>query len=1416
MIYFLCTLAIVRGLAVLFHELAHAGAARCLGFSSSITCAASGSHTDVAGVAHSGVCALVIRHTGWIFSVVTFALAMVYLQLDFATLFGLGWTAFDAMASDLLQLGVAQGSSGERFFCGNFGLVLLESAHASKVKSLLEKMIRVTMMRGAQSAGLVTYESTGENAQRGVRRRVVNGKRTDLCSLLLRQYECLLQPARMSAPCLYQGHTRFATSSIAGMAGCHPHQWCPPKRVAVWTASPSTGAWACTKTPYEGYITHNGDLDFFSMHGITYPLEQMQILLPAFLHAKLPATVDSACVAGLLDLLRAAGMWHAAVRYGYVFGALSEAGDLAVMHAHAEISSNSLWSSEDLANAAAYFESEWSSIVAAPAATIGTRTRYAPEDPSGDVEAGTSSTRPTAKREQMISLMLKKAHGKDVPLSIARLSASGIEQLVRASVAAFFDQDLLAAARQLLKNAVGSFGLVLSTSIDSKRELVVASRGQTMSIAFYPKLGAFLFASEAAATKAGLGATDGNSTDGPRAAKSPKVAPLTPDKKKWSSARKLVLTREGLDDGFRLDLDDVNGEVVLLRWGATEQGAPQVASAKPRKSHFGEQVPMTSLMAFADGGQTLWGATYCEGKFGSMKPLMRRMLRLGGNPLVLPIPKLGGADPVGKELADLPSIMRRIHDDWNRPSESLNRLSALTLQQRLRKRMLAHEKGTHDGSIDLLIAGCEVSLWLGEQFAADMHRAFPKLRIVCLSANKLLAQLGQGFAAPQTGFSFHEGSYDLSESCVLLISQSGGTFATLNASNLLKGFTSSIFVVTSEWDTQVARAVRAGKPGQGATHSWQMASFVFTNFCGCRPAEPCSLTVAATHQVLTQILLYLMYAVRHYEPGLPRIAGSSFHIEEVRELETLNRNTLDALERLATPGNETRASLLKQGDAWARHVLEGPIAWILSAVYILLTVVSGFTPLSLAALGVCYAFSGTWGWGALFEVDAHLDPIKYAVGLVDAVIYAFLPWWITVVLRVVQGRPWHHRVAGRSLLVGDIPWVAQSIEAYVSKLFALSYSIASLGVASGNPADHLVHRHTHRVVRGGLLAVGRPDGRLNALSSTESTVCLSVCQASSIQNMGVTLESYTLGHNPYKLGLSAAATFLPTTRPQFISEYLLGGKLARGSTSSAIMGLLDSVKGTGASERARSETATEMSSSGRSSHFVAIEPLPCARCVGEWMLQDDKLKNENNAALMQKQVLVQTLYEGRFASLERFVGFLILFHRLGKRVQDFWPSVSCGMLGYDMSRSHSIMRIATTASPVSGSEVRFKMLELAEETRTLWAARIIQIMYRILKKNKTMSELAQLRQLHAVVAESAAKTTKIRSSKEVVSEAAAWKASLEDLENERRRLDEAQATNGHANGYANGHTNGHANGLANGEGLGGSPLANGHANGHAS
>ena len=55
----------------------------------------------------------------------------------------------------------------------------------------------------------------------------------------------------------------------------------------------------------------------------------------------------------------------------------------------------------------------------------------------------------------------------------------------------------------------------------------------------------------------------------------------------------------------------------------------------------------------------------------------------------------------------------------------------------------------------------------------------------------------------------------------------------------------------------------------------------------------------------------------------------------------------------------------------------------------------------------------------------------------------------------------------------------------------------------------------------------------------------------------------------------------------------------------------------------------------------------------------------------------------------------MLFYHLGKAVQDFWRlPLWLGQLSYDMSRTHSIMRVATTASPVSGMEVRERAQQL--------------------------------------------------------------------------------------------------------------------------
>ena len=858
------------------------------------------------------------------------------------------------------------------------------------------------------------------------------------------------------------------------------------------------------------------------------------------------------------------------------------------------------------------------------------------ENPPEDVHPAEAERDCAAKlREEMVVAVGAKltAIGSNAesffPVGAAQFAPGGkaagvaamATRLAAEATRAFFDQDLLAAARQLLAGAKGSFGLLLSHSLDAgaEGEVVMAARGQTMSAAVYPHLNIVLWGSEASATKAGM------------------TMPMKhPTTKGWNEAGPVCCP-----DAFRFDLDAVNGEVLLLRWGADvpeedktqKPWAPPLkpgslgrgatsndlytwstrgASAKQRAKAKGAapkrggvgcvnsgleseyqftkavgsdnrlstyspaQAAPKGTVCLLSGGQLLSGfeiMRYGEGRLRLVgynkvegqqrKPFWPRVVRLHNNPLIMPLsPRV--KDPVGQDLVDLPGVLERIVDDWDDPSDSLNRITAWTFVNKLKARLRMYAAGEHDGSVDLLITGCEVSLWMGEQFAADLHTAFPQLSVLTLSANKVLGLLGQTFPVPQAGFQFTAQSFNLRKSIVLIITHSGGTFASLNCANLLAAFTTDIFAVTSEWDTQVAAAVRAhNMPGRG---SWNFASFVFTTFAGSRPAEPCSLSVAATHQLLTQLLLYVMYYFPYFMPKEGGLGGSRYFREEVQELSDLNRSHLKSVREIVgqppVPGvvksskdTAIGSSLRAQGRRWAQHVLEAPWSWIASFCYIVVTVTAGATPLS-AIVGAIHAAASsdaevpaganatTCEGAAEAELPGWLNHLR---GFVDAIIYAFLPWWTTVLIRLVQGRPWLHRVAGRSVLIGDIPWVSQAVEAYASKLFALTYSITGVSFASANPADHLVHRHTHRVVRGALLAVGRPDGRLNALTSAESTVCLSVNQASSIQNFGVTCESITIGHNPFKLPLSQANLVLPTLRPKFLCEAELEAMAAKQS-----------------------------------------------------------------------------------------------------------------------------------------------------------------------------------------------------------------------------------------------------------------------------
>lgn len=1366
-------------------------------------------HTDNGGGVDDSALWMMVRHVGWVASLVLasqiprrFQTARLAAQI----------TACEAISTDLLQLNVlfqgmtftpllGENAASSLFYCGNFGIILLHhlwlTDQGQSALDVLEKMVKVTMMRGAQSGGVITFRPSSSSSTqgrpilKGIRSRVVNQKRTDLSvevrKIIKRE---VFRRGKMFpkdfVPVL-SGHTRFATSSKATLEGTHPHRWTPATVRRVYDfSSPQAVAdqgnhagLSPRLLKVENYITHNGDFDFYVVNGKTYDLDIIQKWLVITTGCPMPASVDSCAVAGIVDLLRTQGCFGLSARYAVCFGLptskMEETIDDFPQYSHFE-------------KIGLMFEDVMNEMLKASGSSLcsirdnkGIRRSFA--------------LRVLSKLEAQFDALVG-------PIARYIDSENGASLLAfcLSTIDAFFDNDLFMTTRMFLKQAKGSFGLCVTSSLDAHRQICLAARGQTMSVALYPTKGLVCYGSEQAAVKAGM------------SAKFPGDADV------------LGTSQREIDhDALRLDLDDLGGEIILLDWGKRKYKSPPVSNPN---SHLVQHELMNG---------NLHAVLYQESKTTTQDPqLYHRLTRLTRNRFIKPIPD-ESKDLILTDIQDIPRICQNIQDDWHsdKAATSLNRLTAYNLSRCLRDRIEGHIAGiVHPRSIDILLTGCEVSLWLAEQFASDLQKSFPKLVVKAVSSNKLLGLYGQEIAVPTLGFPYAPETYNLHDSIVIIVSHSGGTFAPLSCSNLLQSATKNVFVVTSEWDTQIGKQLRSIDALNPEHEDHIFNSRIFSTEVGMRPAEPCSISVVATHQLLTNLFEYIAVVILS-DQRFRRATGSVVSEQDLQVLEKCNKLNIIALSEIVggrgfddipEKASGTELELREAGDRWAEHILENAKAYIMTFIYIFVTVVSGFPLFHAIAYGAGLDSSNNW---------------MYLFRVLDAAIYFWLPQINITILRLIQRRPLLHRMVGRTVVIGDIPWVAQSAEAFLSKIFACSYSIAGLNVLSGNPADHFVHRHTHRVVRGSLVICGRPDGRLSALSTAEAAVCLSVNQASSIQSLGGTCESITIGHNPFKLALSEKGIFLKRKRPLFLCERMLVENDAKEESSSgrasnsnatlerksswaqwcglsrdmsstmdrsvsqhdssvrprvnkrrsaaALIGAYmnfeegspvehsadevgdesvtveevvesairerkwsdkarklfqaldvdgngflsedDFIRGAHAVKAGLSEDearaifmSADQDESGqldydqfmnllKTSTLLQGVKLPPSnrdergiiqieasreKYFGEILRKYDagKSMKEVDFMLARSQHFSQELYETRIASLQRFVAMTVMFHQMGKRVQRFFANLSFGLLGYRMDRTHSIMRIATTASPVSGSDVRQRMRHL--------------------------------------------------------------------------------------------------------------------------
>jgi hypothetical protein len=903
--------------------------------------------------------------------------------------------------------------------CGNFGLIAAEDPSgsdellSSQMINIVHRMGRETELRGAQAGGglVMTVDRRGDAGFVG--HRIVNAKRGDLTPSLeaafrkrrrrARRMGCRPHPAALLA-CW---HYRFGTSGPPAVRETHWQEWTPARQSRLWRLA-DDGRWQSIWQTVHHRITHNGDFETFEAFGEDLDVASaLGPWLERALQQRAPAVVDSARIAGMMDLLICQGDWFAAVRWAF----------LNILAVYPEVPSLA-----DVQRWTTLFESAFVACV-------------------GQIEGGQTGSGWIQPFTEQLLVQLKRD-----PL-LGSKQDDELRSWIETSIAFFLRNDPFEAMRQFMDGARGSFGLVVASTTWPDR-LVLSSLGQPLTIGIDP------------GTRLGLYASEPEAVD----------AVLTGQKGAW-----------------RIDLDENAGEIAVL-----SSGDVRVTSLSLDREVSPEEIcrrrhPYPPALSLQNGASIPSGAA--------------------------------SRDSVGADIADIPALLAAIQDDWSNPG-SANRQSADALAQLLLAKaayLSAKEKVllqngldvslARSSQVDLLITGVENSLWLGERFATDLSLLMPRLHIRVLSANVVMQALQHDIDSLALA----------RQSVVIVLSHSCRTFASrqvMEACDLMvrKAVIRDVFILTGEPNAlQGSPLLQTRQPGESFSRR------LFTTGAGRRRAEPATASVAAMHHTLTQLLFTLSrHLLQSCADGEPNPLGMALSRDELTLLDNLetNRFLQECSEIVGADGRgqrrETTTSrrLEREGRRWAQHVLETPLAWVIHALYIAISVAFAL-PLAQTLTRVLAgesAWMGTGLSGSLLRATA----LAADVGL-----YIFGPWLWTLLLRQAQGRPLLARTGRRSLVIGEAPWIHPLLTNYISKLFSLSYGLTSLDVQGADVGDHLLHTHAHRLVRGTLLYLGVPDGRSSTHQRAEADAALLTArQADGIRHWGTGPEIVAIGREP--------------------------------------------------------------------------------------------------------------------------------------------------------------------------------------------------------------------------------------------------------------------------------------------------------------
>lgn len=377
---------------------------------------------------------------------------------------------------------------------------------------ILEAQTACTEIRGGQAGGYSSIEYTYERTEhesrfeamfgspmiavpKNYRVRMVARKRhplaADLSSLYMRKRGGK-NPSPDSTITVI-GHTRFATSSINVVSELHPHEWVPFHDETVWLFNANSGRFEKSRTLVGLHITHNGDFDAMEAYSQTMVVDEIGLWLERALHVSNNCRGDSPKVAGCMDLMRVQGRWAGAARLSWLRCVCSSSTDVSGGSQLSKAAPNtfpnmSYW--EVWANS---FEKVWPAhinnvIVDLPPSKFDLKKKHTYR----------ISKEGVVQFEAAMAQFLQSEGKHDGLLGISDWTQLRIESFVHHAVRGFLYADLYTVMTELLSRAEGSFGLQAHCTIEPG-VVVIASKGQPMSIAFDPMRPIVLFASEAEA-----------------------------------------------------------------------------------------------------------------------------------------------------------------------------------------------------------------------------------------------------------------------------------------------------------------------------------------------------------------------------------------------------------------------------------------------------------------------------------------------------------------------------------------------------------------------------------------------------------------------------------------------------------------------------------------------------------------------------------------------------------------------------------------------------------------------------------------------------------------------------------------------------------------------------------------------------